>query len=81
MSKGLTDFVKSVLRPNKLKVFVVLTFTFAGYWLGRLSGNCMTAKYAGLYVRTGKVQTMLVRKQRSKKRNVMDKIDYTVNHG
>ena len=52
MPNELNDFVKSFVRPSKFKVFVVLTFTFAGYWLGRFSGNCMTAEYVRLYMRS-----------------------------
>ena len=52
MRKERNNFVKGVASPNKFKIFVVLTFTFTGYWLGRLGGNCMTAEYARLCIRS-----------------------------
>jgi hypothetical protein len=48
-------------RPNEFKIFVLLVFMFAGFLLGRLSSNFMTAEY-GLHVRTGRSQIMLIPK-------------------
>ena len=66
-----SDLVTNIQHPNKFKVFLVLTFTFAVYGLGKLSGNCLTTKY-GLHqhVRSGNIQVMFLPTKRHSKMRV-----------
>ncbi len=45
-------------RSNGFKFFVVLIFTFTGYWFGRRSCN-YTILESSLYVRKGKIQNYI----------------------
>ena len=61
MALSLNALAEKFRRRNEFKIFVLLVLTFAVYWLGRLSSNCMTAEY-GLHERTGRSQIMLISK-------------------
>jgi hypothetical protein len=61
MALSLNALAEKFRRRNEFKIFVLLVFTFAVYWLGRLSSNFMTAEY-GLHESTGRSQAMFIAK-------------------